>query len=217
MIKTPLTATEARVIGCLLEKQVTTPDQYPMSLNAVVTACNQKSNREPVMSLSESEVQNTLDLLVKKHQLTALNGFGSRVVKYEQRFCNSEFGQLKFSPAQVAVIATLLLRGAQTPGELRTRSTRMHDFADVGEVEQVLEHLAQREEGPLVVRLAREPGKRESRYRHLFSGDVEAQTLPVSDSSEAEGGLEARVSALEHQVASLQQQIDRLLNVQGAE
>lgn len=217
MIKTPLTATEARVIGCLLEKQVTTPDQYPMSLNAVVTACNQKSNREPVMSLSESEVQNTLDLLVKKHQLTALNGFGSRVVKYEQRFCNSEFGQLKFSPAQVAVIATLLLRGAQTPGELRTRSTRMHDFADVGEVEQVLEHLAQREEGPLVVRLAREPGKRESRYRHLFSGDVEAQTLPVSAGSETEGGLEARVSALEHQVASLQQQIDRLLNVQGAQ
>jgi len=217
MIKTPLTATEARVIGCLLEKQVTTPDQYPMSLNAVVTACNQKSNREPVMSLSESEVQNTLDLLVKKHQLTALNGFGSRVVKYEQRFCNSEFGQLKFSPAQVAVIATLLLRGAQTPGELRTRSTRMHDFADVGEVEQVLEHLAQREEGPLVVRLAREPGKRESRYRHLFSGDVEAQTLPVSAGSETEGGLEARVSALEHQVASLQQQIDRLLNVLGAE
>lgn len=194
MIKTPLTATEARVIGCLLEKQVTTPDQYPMSLNAVVTACNQKSNREPVMSLSESEVQNTLDLLVKKHQLTALNGFGSRVVKYEQRFCNSEFGQLKFSPAQVAVIATLLLRGAQTPGELRTRSTRMHDFADVGEVEQVLEHLAQREEGPLVVRLAREPGKRESRYRHLFSGDVEAQTLPVSAGSEAEGGWR-RVSA----------------------
>jgi len=217
MIKMPLTATEVRVIGCLLEKQVTTPDQYPMSLNAVVTACNQKSNREPVMSLSESEVQNTLDLLVKKHQLTALNGFGSRVVKYEQRFCNSEFGQLKFSPAQVAVIATLLLRGAQTPGELRTRSTRMHDFADVGEVEQVLEHLAQREEGPLVVRLAREPGKRESRYRHLFSGDVEAQTLPVSAGSETEGGLEARVSALEHQVASLQQQIDRLLNVQGAE
>jgi len=93
----------------------------------------------------------------------------------------------------------------------------MHDFADVGEVEQVLEHLAQREEGPLVVRLAREPGKRESRYRHLFSGDVEAQTLPVSAGSETEGGLEARVSALEHQVASLQQQIDRLLNVQGAE
>nr|WP_199771354.1 DUF480 domain-containing protein [Erwinia persicina] len=217
MIKTPLTATEARVIGCLLEKQVTTPDQYPMSLNGVVTACNQKSNREPVMSLSESEVQNTLDLLVKKHQLTALSGVGSRVVKYEQRFCNSEFGQLKFSPAQVAVIATLLLRGAQTPGELRTRSTRMYDFADVGEVEQVLEHLVQREEGPLVVRLAREPGKRESRYRHLFSGDVEEQTLTASPGIETDGGLEARVDTLEQQVASLQQQIDRLLSAQGAE
>lgn len=217
MSKTPFTATEARVIGCLLEKQVTTPDQYPMSLNGVVTACNQKSNREPVMSLTESEVQNTLDLLVKKHQLTALNGFGSRVVKYEQRFCNSEFGQLKFTPAQVAVIATLLLRGPQTPGELRTRSTRMHDFADVGEVEQVLEHLLQREGGPLVVRLAREPGKRESRYMHLFSGEVDESALAASPDAEIHRGLEARVESLEQQVAALQQQIAQLLNAQVTE
>ncbi|MEN5015970.1 DUF480 domain-containing protein [Erwinia sp. Eh17-17] len=217
MSKTPFTATEARVIGCLLEKQVTTPDQYPMSLNGVVTACNQKSNREPVMSLTESEVQNTLDLLVKKHQLTALNGFGSRVVKYEQRFCNSEFGQLKFTPAQVAVIATLLLRGPQTPGELRTRSTRMHDFADVGEVEQVLEHLLQREGGPLVVRLAREPGKRESRYMHLFSGEVDESALAASPDAETHRGLEARVESLEQQVAALQQQIAQLLNAQVTE
>jgi uncharacterized protein YceH (UPF0502 family) len=217
MSKTPFTATEARVIGCLLEKQVTTPDQYPMSLNGVVTACNQKSNREPVMSLTESEVQNTLDLLVKKHQLTALNGFGSRVVKYEQRFCNSEFGQLKFTPAQVAVIATLLLRGPQTSGELRTRSTRMHDFADVGEVEQVLEHLLQREGGPLVVRLAREPGKRESRYMHLFSGEVDESALAASPDAETHRGLEARVESLEQQVAALQQQIAQLLNAQVTE
>lgn len=217
MSKTPFTATEARVIGCLLEKQVTTPDQYPMSLNGVVTACNQKSNREPVMSLTESEVQNTLDLLVKKHQLTALNGFGSRVVKYEQRFCNSEFGQLKFTPAQVAVIATLLLRGPQTPGELRTRSTRMHDFADVGEVEQVLENLLQREGGPLVVRLAREPGKRESRYMHLFSGEVDESALAASPDAETHRGLEARVESLEQQVAALQQQIAQLLNAQVTE
>lgn len=217
MSKTPFTATEARVIGCLLEKQVTTPDQYPMSLNGVVTACNQKSNREPVMSLTESEVQNTLDLLVKKHQLTALNGFGSRVVKYEQRFCNSEFGQLKFTPAQVAVIATLLLRGPQTPGELRTRSTRMHDFADVGEVEQVLEHLLQREGGPLVVRLAREPGKRESRYMHLFSGEVDESALAASPDAETHRGLEARVESLEQQVAALQQQFAQLLNAQVTE
>lgn len=217
MIKTPFTATEARIISCLLEKQVTTPDQYPMSLNGVVTACNQKSNREPVMTLTESDVQNALDLLVKKHQLTSLSGFGSRVVKYEQRFCNSEFGQLKFSPAEVAVITTLLLRGAQTPGELRTRSTRMHDFADMAEVEQTLERLAQRDAGALVVRLAREPGKRESRYMHLFSGDVDESSLAANGESDNDGGLEARVRSLEQQVLVMQQQLSRLLAAQEAE
>ncbi len=217
MIKSPFSATEARVIGCLLEKQVTTPDQYPMSLNGVVTACNQKSNREPVMSLSDSEVQNTLDLLVKKHQLTAISGFGSRVVKYEQRFCNSEFGQLKFSPAEVAVMTTLLLRGAQTPGELRTRSSRMHDFSDMAEVEQTLEKLSSRESGALVVRLAREPGKRESRYMHLFSGEPDEATLAGSDGDVADEGLSARVDQLEQEVALLKQQLAALLASREAE
>ena len=211
MIKSLFTAVEARVIGSLLEKQITTPDQYPMSLNGVVTACNQKSNREPVMSLSDSEVQNTLDMLVKKHQLTALNGVGSRVVKYEQRFCNSEFGQLKFSPAEVAVIATLLLRGAQTAGELRTRSARLYDFTDVNDVEQTLARLMQREDGALVVRLAREPGKRESRYMHLFSGEVDESTLAAGPQDETDDELAARVQRLEQQVATLQQQLSDLL------
>ncbi|QUG77943.1 DUF480 domain-containing protein [Erwinia sp. E602] len=213
-MKNPLSAHEARVIGCLLEKQVTTPDQYPMSLNAVVTACNQKSNREPVMALSEGEVQNTLDLLVKKHQVTGLSGFGSRVMKYEQRFCNSEFGQLKLSPGEVALVATLLLRGAQTPGELRTRCQRIHDFADMAEVEQALAQLATRESGALVVRLAREPGKRESRFMHLFSGEVDAAAENDTDTPAAlsAGGasLADRVSQLEQQVAALQQQLARL-------
>ncbi|ROR11372.1 hypothetical protein EC836_103291 [Erwinia sp. JUb26] len=217
MIKSPFSATEARVVGCLLEKQVTTPDQYPMSLNGVVTACNQKSNREPVMSLSESDVQNTLDLLVKKHQLTALSGFGSRVVKYEQRFCNSEFGQLKFSPAEVALITTLLLRGAQTPGELRTRSSRMHDFSDMAEVEQTLEGLSNRESGALVVRLAREPGKRESRYMHLFSGEPDEASLAGADSEIADEGLNARVAQLEQEVALLKQQLASLLESREGE
>jgi uncharacterized protein YceH (UPF0502 family) len=110
-MKYQLTAHEARVIGCLLEKQVTTPEQYPLSVNAVVTACNQKTNREPVMSLSESEVQDLLDTLVKRHYLRTVSGFGNRVTKYEQRFCNSEFGDLKFTPAEVAIVTTLLLRG----------------------------------------------------------------------------------------------------------
>lgn len=116
-MKYQLTALEARVIGCLLEKQVTTPEQYPLSVNGVVTACNQKTNREPVMNLSESEVQEQLDNLVKRHYLRTVSGFGNRVTKYEQRFCNSEFGDLKLSAAEVALITTLLLRGAQTPRE----------------------------------------------------------------------------------------------------
>ena len=217
MIKSPFSAIEARVVGCLLEKQVTTPDQYPMSLNGVVTACNQKYNREPVMTLSDSEVQNTLDLLVKKHQLTAISGFGSRVVKYEQRFCNSEFGQLKFSSAEVALITTLLLRGAQTPGELRTRSSRMHDFSDMAEVEQTLEGLSKRESGALVVRLAREPGKRESRYMHLFSGEPDEASLAGGDSEVADEGLSTRVDQLEREVAQLKQQLAALLENRDGE
>lgn len=114
-MKYELTATEARVIGCLLEKQVTTPEQYPLSVNGVVTACNQKTNREPVMNLTEQEVQEQLDNLVKRHFLRTVSGFGNRVTKYEQRFCNSEFGDLKLSAAEVALVTTLLLRGAQTP------------------------------------------------------------------------------------------------------
>jgi uncharacterized protein YceH (UPF0502 family) len=148
-MKYQLTAHEARVIGCLLEKQVTTPEQYPLSVNAVVTACNQKTNREPVMSLSESEVQDLLDTLVKRHYLRTVSGFGNRVTKYEQRFCNSEFGDLKFTPAEVAV-TTLLLRGAQTPGELRGRAQRMHEFSDMAEVESVLENLASRKMAPML-------------------------------------------------------------------
>ncbi|BEN30860.1 TPA: YceH family protein [Serratia marcescens] len=208
-MKYELNAKEARVIGCLLEKQVTTPDQYPLSLNAITLACNQKTNREPVMDLSESEVQQLLDLLLRKHFLRTLSGFGNRVVKYEQRFCNSEFGQLKLSPAELAVIATLLLRGAQTPGELRTRTNRMHEFNDVSEVEQVLQQLATREDGPFVVRLTREPGKRESRFMHLFSGQIDE--APAALESEDDGDLSARVSALENEVSELKRLVQHLL------
>src|SRR5690606_22301503 len=129
-----------------------------------------------------------------------------RVTKYEQRFCNSEFGDLKLSSAEVAVIATLLLRGAQTPGELRTRASRMHEFRDMQDVEQTLEGLTTREDGPYVVRLAREPGKRESRFMHLFSGEVDASELAVeTDSPVANASLTARVEALEEEVAGLKQ------------
>ncbi len=210
-MKYSLSATEARVIGCMLEKQVTTPEQYPLSVNGVVTACNQKTNREPVLNLSESEVQNTLDLLVKRHYLRTVSGFGNRVMKYEQRFCNSEFGDLKLNSAEVALITTLLLRGAQTPGELRGRTSRMHEFADMAEVENTLERLAAREDGPFVARLPREPGKRESRYMHLFSGDA---VIPAQDEepiSAPSDDLVLRVEALEAQVQELQTRLDSLL------
>lgn len=210
-MKYQLSAVEARVIGCLLEKQVTTPEQYPLSINGVVTACNQKTNREPVMNLGEHDVQDILDALVKRHYLRTVSGFGNRVTKYEQRFCNSEFGDLKLTSAEVALITTLLLRGPQTPGELRGRAERMHQFTDMAEVESTLEHLATREDGPFVVRLPREPGKRESRFMHLFSGDVPVLAGVVDTEGPAADSLLARVEALEDEVAELKQRLDSLL------
>ncbi|AFJ47514.1 YceH family protein [Shimwellia blattae] len=211
-MKYQLSDVEARVIGCVMEKQVTTPDQYPLSLNAVVSASNQKTNREPVMNLSESQVQSVLDELVKRHYLRTVSGFGNRVTKYEQRFCNSEFGDLKLSEAEVAIVTTLLLRGPQTPGELRTRAARMCEFCDMAQVESTLEGLANREDGPYVVRLAREAGKRESRYMHLFCGEVDPARLSAQPAPAAQGDdLAARVTQLEEEVATLRQQLAQLL------
>lgn len=206
-----------RVVGCLLEKQITKPEQYPMLLNSVVTVCNQKTNREPVLELSESEVQQTRDVLVKKHVVKTLNVFGNRVMKYEHRFCNSEFGDLKFSSAEVALVTTLLLRGAQTPGELRTRAARLHEFADVDEVEQTLTLLQMREDGPFVARLEREPGKREHRFMHLFGDDelVASATDSAEDRMSADTTVLAqRVLVLEQDVAELKQQLAHLLSQQ---
>jgi uncharacterized protein len=215
-----LSPIEARVIGCLIEKAITTPDQYPLSLNALTNACNQKSNREPVLDLDERIVQETVDALVKKHLVLEKSGFGSRVPKYQHRFCNTGFGSLEFSPQETAVVCELLLRGAQTPGELRARASRMSEIRDVGEVEATLAHLASRADGPFVVRLAREPGRRESRYAHLFSGEVdwaptaEAEAVrggkPPASAAEAEGSLESRLDRLEALVTQLQAEVDRL-------
>ena len=172
-MKIELTPIEARVIGCLIEKQITTPDQYPLSLNALVNACNQKSNRDPVLELEERIVQQTVDDLGRKHFVVEKSGFGSRVPKYQHRFCNTEYGTLKLDPQELAIVCELLVRGPQTPGELRSRAARMAPFTDVSEVEAALTRLSEREDGPFVTRLAREPGRRDSRYAHLFSGPVE--------------------------------------------
>jgi uncharacterized protein YceH (UPF0502 family) len=213
-----LTAHEARVIGCLIEKQITTPDQYPLSLNALTNACNQKSNRDPVMDLDEQTVQQVLDALVKKHLVIEKSGFGSRVPKYQQLFCNTQFGSLQFSPTETAIVCELLVRGAQTPGELRGRASRMNPIADVQEVETALEALARREDGPFVVRLAREPGRRESRYAHLFSGEpaIAPAAEPAAAAHDAPSArvdrddTTRRIEALEQQVEELRREIEAL-------
>lgn len=205
---------EARVIGCMIEKEITTPDQYPLSLNALTNACNQKSNRDPVLDLNEHEVRQIVDQLMKKRLVSEQSGYGSRVPKFQHLFCNSTFGTLKFSPQELGIVCELFLRGPQTPGELRSRASRLCPYADAAEVEATLARLATRADGPFVVRLAREPGRRESRYAHLFSGAVsatESETAAAApervrdtdaDTSRL-GRLEARVDELEAEMAEL--------------
>jgi uncharacterized protein YceH (UPF0502 family) len=208
-MKIELTPTEARVIASLIEKQITTPDQYPLSLNALVNACNQKSNRDPVMELDEPTVQATLDGLSRKHFTVEKSGFGSRVPKYQHRFCNTEYGTLKFTPQELAIVTELLLRGPQTPGELRSRATRMAPFGDVTEVEAALDQLSSRADGPFVVKLSREPGRRESRYAHLFSGEVHdapASAAPVVSAT----ATPSRMDALEAEVRRLRAEFEEL-------
>jgi len=212
---------EARVIGALMEKEITTPDHYPLSLNALTNACNQKSNRDPVMSLSEAEVQEALDSLHRKHLVLDRSGFGSRVVKFKQRFCNTEFSNLHFTPGETAIVSLLLLRGPQTPGELRSRSGRLHAFGSLDEVQRCLEALAGSEEGPLVAALPREPGRREIRWAHRFGGEPAAPVggaAPAVEPAavEPDPALE-RIEALEARVADLVERLARLERGQDAD
>jgi uncharacterized protein YceH (UPF0502 family) len=217
-VTTPeLTAHECRILGCLLEKEVTTPEQYPLSLNALTNACNQKSNRDPVLHLDEVTVQQTVDLLQKKHLVSDRSGYGGRVTKYKQTFCNTEFGLLQFTDIERAIICELLLRGPQSAGELRTRCNRMTPIADVSEVDTALRALGAHDRGPFVVRLPRAPGARDARYAHLLSGGVagapanEPDEGPVEQSAAAPAdsrpGLMERVTRLESQVQSLQREL----------
>ena len=203
-----LSTVEARVIGCLMEKEVTTPDLYPLTLNSLTNACNQKSNREPVMSLSEAEVLDAVEALIEKRLLIDESGFNSRVSKYQHRFCNTEFGDLQFSEQEKGIICFLLLRGAQTPGELRTRTNRLCSFADVKEVEAVLDKLAQ---DSLVVKLPREAGKRESRYMHQFCGEVDlAEPNAATPSVSGEATRDERIAQLEEELSELKGEVSEL-------
>lgn len=210
-----LSPLEARVIGCLLEKELTTPDQYPLSLNSLTLACNQKSSREPVLSLTESDVQAIIDNLNKKRLISEQSGFGSRVVKYKHRFCNTEFSELQLNSAEVALICVLLLRGPQTPGELKTRTARLHEFNDVGQVETALIGLSQRETS-LVVQLAREPNKRDCRFMECFSGNIDDHqvnsndNLHVSAQTQQSIAQDSRIDELNQRVTVLEEKIAQL-------
>ena len=211
-----LTANEARVIGCLMEKSVVTPDQYPLTLNALTNACNQKSGRDPVMSLEQGVVQRTVRDLGTKHLVRAKENFKSGVEKYQQRFCNTTHSDYQFDPPQLAIVCLLLLRGPQTPGELRARSGRLHAFADNAAVADAVASLIEREGDPLAVHLPRTPGRKDAEYMHLFSGpiDVEAhvtqaQAAKAAGTSEriSVSELAQRVSNLEAEVAELREQL----------
>lgn len=212
-----LTAIEARLIGCLMEKSIFTPDQYPLTLNALTNACNQKSGRDPVMSLEKGIVQHTARDLRDRHLIHIEENFKSGVEKYRQRFCNTTLGDLQFNPPQFAIVCLLLLRGPQTPGEIRARSDRLHTFDDNAAVVEALNSLLERQGDPLVVKLPRTPGRKDSEYMHLFSGpiDVEmyADNAKAATTSECanKSDLEQRISKLEAEVAELREQIKMLM------
>ena len=212
----PLSPAEARVLGTLMEKARTVPDSYPMTLNALVAGCNQKSSRDPITNLSEAEVQEALDGL--KRRSLAFTARGSRVDRWEHNFQRA-----LVVPEQSAVLLGLLmLRGPQTPGELRIHSERWYRFADISSVEAFLEEMRDRPEdrgGALVVQLPRTPGAREARWAHLLCGPVDvqayAQPAPAAPQGSDTAALEARVTALENEVASLREQLQDLCGQLG--
>jgi len=202
-----LTETEVRVLGSLIEKDITTPEYYPLSLNALVNACNQKSNRDPVMRLDEDAVRDALDGLEEQRMAGPARGADSRVTKYEQRLQEV----FNFTRAETAVLCVLLLRGPQTPGELRGRADRMHRFEALEDVQAALQKLMQREP-PLAKVLPRQPGTKESRYAHLLAGDVVEAEAPVQAAAAVERNPAdaERIARLEEEVAELYRQVGEL-------
>ncbi|MEW9796578.1 YceH family protein [Alteromonas sp. CYL-A6] len=213
-----LSDTECRVVGVLMEKSLTTPEQYPLSLHALTNGCNQKSNRFPLMSLSEDDVRQCVEDLLKKHLVTMTTGFGSRVDKVAHRFCNTEFGDITLSEHQYAVITELLLRGPQTPGELRGRCQRLASFDDLGDVESTLHSLLAYQPDPLIAAMPREPGKREVRYRHCFSEEtIKAVTATTAAAFDNHADLHSQVQQLNRELAALKERVTALENARSSE
>lgn len=212
-----LSAIEVRILGCLVEKKATTPDVYPLTLNSLLTACNQKTNREPVMNLEEGEILAALDSLIE-HTLVAphqTNQPGrSRVAKYQHRLHQRAFDEFNFSIPELGVLAVLFLRGPQTLGEIRSRCARIHEFPDLESVGTVLTQLEDNPHGPYVKMLPAQPGRKEPRYAHLFCGDVEeAVATATGGYTRSAGGpgveeLSQQIEVLQDQLHNLEQRFD---------
>jgi uncharacterized protein len=208
-----LSPVAARVLGSLVEKEITTPEYYPLSLNALANACNQKNNREPVMNLDEDQIRQALHQLEDDGLAGPARGADSRVAKYEHRLQEV----FNFTRGEIAVVCVLLLRGPQTPGELRGRGERMHRFEELSDVQSALQRLMQREP-PLVKVLPRQPGTKEARYAHLFSGEPAEGfgTNEVAESSgtgSSLGQMEAEIATLREEVAELRAQVEKVLRL----
>jgi uncharacterized protein YceH (UPF0502 family) len=201
-------AVEIRVLGCLIEKQRTTPDVYPLTLNALRLACNQSTNREPVVDYDENTIRTAIERLVQRRWATLASWSNRRSMKYRQTLD----GALGLSDAEVSVLGVLMLRGAQTPGELKTRTERLHPFGDMGELGGTLERLIERD---LVTRLDRRPGQREERYRHLLAEGAE-ETLPAGPPPEESAPGDERIRRIESQLDELRSEIRALREELGA-
>jgi hypothetical protein len=204
-----LTPVEARVLGSLMEKEATTPDYYPLSLNAIITACNQKSNRHPVMSVDQTQALEALDGLISKRLAREKSSSGSRVTKYAHRLAGTLGLSREFSPRERAALCVLMLRGAQTAGEIRARTHRLCAFENLSEVEETLSGLMSREDGPFVTKLPRRPGRKEARYAHLLCGEVEAELSETAEAAPVVDGAGTgdRIAALERGLQELRAEL----------
>ncbi|MBN2432457.1 MAG: YceH family protein [Acidobacteria bacterium] len=215
-VSDPLDTAEIRVLGALLEKEITTPDYYPLSLNALVNACNQRSNRNPVVDYSEADVAATLESLKAKGLAHRVTSREQRVPKFKQQFTR----RLTLTPAQTAVLGVLMLRGPLTPGEIRSCSGRLHEFADLEEVDTTLAELAERPDTALVVRLARQPGQKEARFAHCLAGtpdaiedggDTPSATAPAGPKRAAPPAADDRLAELAAEMTRLREDLDELV------
>ncbi len=205
---TTINETEARILGSLVEKQLTTPEYYPLTLNALTAACNQKSNRDPVMSLDDAAILTAIDALRDKNLVYLFYGSGSRTVKYKHMLPNV----YELEPPAVALMALLLLRGPQTVGELRGRADRLHQFSSLQEVQDTLEELARRSD-PLVIRLERQAGQKEARYAHLLSGEIDIEAIrsrPEAAPAASGSGSSEKITELESEVQRLSEELRTL-------